>query len=333
MFRLLVIALLLAAPTVALGQAEATYRDQPVAHWVAALADDDPRARWYATYALGRIGPEAKEAVEPLSKIVEDRFGHEYVRGGAAWALGRIGPRAESAVPRLIATLESKPVPVVSVRRTVPVALGQIGPAAKPAAPVLVKLLDDEDRGVRVNAAAALWKIDRHDRAIPALVNMLRFSTGTGPYKAAVALGSLGPEAEPAAGALIAALRHTNADVPRAAARALGRIGLPVIPALKEALTDPNDSTRRYAVESLGWIGPPAVPMLIEALRNDNSLVRITAARALGRLGPEAKLAAPALLEPVDDPDAQVCSAAAAALIAIGRAPEGEPPKVVPKAE
>jgi HEAT repeat protein len=333
MHRFLVIGLLLAAPTVALGQPEATYRGQPVAHWVAALADDDLRARWYATYALGRIGPEAVEAVEPLSEIVEDRFGHEYVRGGAAWALGRIGPGAESAVPRLIATLKSKPMPVVSVRRTVPVALGKIGPAAKPAVPGLVGLLGDADWGVRVNAAAALWRIDRHARAIPALVDMLRFSTGTGPYKAAVALGSLGPEAEPAVAGLIGALRHTDADVRRAAARARGQNCPAALAALEEALTDPDESTRRYAVEALGWIGQPAVPALIEVLGNDNAQGRLTAARALGRLGPEAKSAAPALLESVDDADPEVRAAAAAALGQIGGVAEGEPSDVVPRTE
>jgi len=102
-------------------------------------------------YALGQIGPEAAEAVGPLSEIVADKYGHEYVRGGAAWALGRMGPGAEPAVGRLIETLESNPRPVGSVRRNVPLALGSIGPAAKPAVPALVKLLDDEDAGVRVN--------------------------------------------------------------------------------------------------------------------------------------------------------------------------------------
>jgi len=265
MKRLVSLAILLTGPALVLGQQEAAYRGKTVAAWTAQLADADLRARWHATYALGQIGPNAVGAVEPLGKIVADKYDHEYVRGGAAWALGRIGPGAEPAVPRLIETLESKPQPVASVRRTVPEALGNMGPAAKAAVPTLVKLLDDEDRGVRVNAAAALWKIARHERAIPALVAMLRSGTGTLPYKAAVALGELGPEAERAVTALIDALRHPQEDVPRAAARALGQIGPTTIPALEKALSDPsptraNRSRRRPRPPSPGRGGQGARP-------------------------------------------------------------------------
>jgi len=348
MKRFVSLAILLSGPALALGQQEAAYRDKTVAAWTAQLADEDLRARWHATYALGQIGPSAAEAVEPLGKIVADKYDHEYVRGGAAWALGRIGPGAEPAVPRLIETLESKPQPVASVRRTVPEALGNMGPAAKPAVATLLKLLDDEDRGVRVGAAAALWKIARHDRAIPALVDMLRTGTGTLPYKAAVALGDLaekgditdfsdtdghhvkrgrlvrpeGGSAEisdvpffgEATAALVDALGHPDPDVPRAAARALGQIGPTTIPALKKALSDPAEQVRRSAVEALGWIGPPAVPALVDALKNDNASARATAARELGCLGLQAQEARPALIEAVDDPDPQVRAAAGKAL-------------------
>jgi len=350
MKRLVSLAILLSGAALVLGQEEGTYRGKPVAAWTARLADADLRARWHATYALGQIGPDAADAVEPLSRIVADKYDYEYVRGGAAWALGRIGPGAEPAVPRLVDTLESKPQPVASVRRTIPEALGHIGPAAKPAVPVLLALLDDEDRGVRVNAAAALWKIARHDRAIPALVDMLRTGTGTLPYKAAVALGDLAgavgkgdgadlperpeggfaqispvPFSGEATAALIDALRHPDPDVPRAAARALGQIGPATIPALREALGDPSDQVGRSAVEALGWIGPPAIPALVDALKNDNPVARATAARDLGRLGPQAQEARPALIEAVDDPDPQVRTAAGWAIGRIGSATDRQP--------
>ncbi len=321
--------LLLPVAAVPAGAAE-EYRGKPAGAWVARLNDDDLRARWHATYALGQIGPGAAEAVEPLAAMVADKYGHEYVRSGAAWALGRIGPAAEPAVPRLVETLRSQPPPVVSVRRTVPQALGRIGPAARPAVPELLKLLDDEDRAVRVNAAAALWRIAEHERAIPALVAMLRTGTGTLPYKAAVALGKLGaPQKGDAAlfraeesrvpffeviPALIESLGHADDDVRRAAGRSLGQLGPTTIPALRQALDHAQAPVRRHAVVALGWIGEPAVPALIEALKNDLPPVRLTAARELGRLGPAAAEARGALIEAVDDPDPQVRAAAAKAL-------------------
>ena len=99
MKRLVSLAILFTGPALVLGQEEPAYRGKTVSAWIAQLADEDVRARWYATYALGQIGPQAARAVEPLSKIVADKYGHEYVRGGAAWALGRIGPGAEPAPP------------------------------------------------------------------------------------------------------------------------------------------------------------------------------------------------------------------------------------------
>jgi HEAT repeat protein len=226
-------------------------------------------------------------------------------------------------VPQLIEVLASQHL---SVRRKAPLALGRIGPQAKRAVPALVRLLEDDDSGVRVNAAAALWQIARDPRGIDALEEAIRQGTYTEPYKAAVALGRLGPDAETAVPVLIAALGHADEDVRRASARALGQIGPAAIPAVQQALAAPQEPVRRYAVQALGWIGPPALPALIEALDNNDAPVRASAARELGRLGPEASAARPALVEAVDDPDPKVRAAAARALGRIGPVRDGQPP-------
>ena len=114
----------------------------------------------------------------------------EYVRGGAAWALGRIGPKAAAAVPMLMETIKSQGH--LSLRRSSATALGGIGAAAKPAVAALEAALQDKDITVRVNAAVALWQIDRHAKAVPALIEMLRQGSESAPYEAAVALGRLG---------------------------------------------------------------------------------------------------------------------------------------------
>jgi len=200
------------------------------------------------------------------------------------------------------------------VRRGAARALGRLGPAAGDAAAGLRKLLGDEDAAVQATAAVALWRIERHAEAIPALEAMLRGGQGGAAYQAAVSLGELGAEAATAAPALADALASRDEDLRRGAAYALGRIGPAAVPAVRRALAHRDESTRRQAVEALGWVGPSAVPVLVEALADGQALVRRAAARALGRLGPAANQATPALLQTASDRDSEVRAAAAEAL-------------------
>ena len=57
-----------------------------------------------AVVALGKIGPEAKDAVPALTELLNDK--NENVRSAAAIALGGIGPAAKSAVPALTKLLK-----------------------------------------------------------------------------------------------------------------------------------------------------------------------------------------------------------------------------------
>ena len=304
--------LCLTTPAVVLGQQEAAYQGKTVGQWVADLEARDVPTRWYAAYALGRIGPQAAGAVDSLCTVLENKGEDEYVRGGAAWALGRIPAAAEPAVGLLADTLQS--MQHVSVRRNSARALGNIGQPATAAIPALERLLDDPDPAVGANAAAALWKIDRHPKAVPALIAMLSRPLTSGPYNAAVALGEIGPDARAAVPALVGAFSHHSRDVHRSAARALGQIGPVCIPALLPALNAPSPRVRQNALEALRWLGPPAVPALIDALINDDPQVRITAARILGDLGPAAKEASEALEKALKDPDPQVRKIAGRAL-------------------
>ena len=323
------------ASAAALAQSAAVWEGKTVRQWAEQLDAPDAAARYYAAYVLGQLGPKAAEAVEPLKKVLEKRSvprsvpgweDWEYVRGTAAWALGRIGPAADTAVPLLMETMHS--TGHVSVRRNANEALGNLGAAAKAAVPELLKALDDEDAITRVNAAAALWKIDRHPKALPALFEMLRQGKEPAPYYAAVALGPVAADWEATVGAgpheapvsilcavaLVKALGAADADVRRAAARSLGQIGRPALPALGEALKDPSEKVRRQAAEALGWMGAAALEPLRATLRNDSPAARRAAARALGRLGPAAKPAEADLVEAVNDPDGDVRAAAAKAL-------------------
>jgi HEAT repeat protein len=318
------------------------WEGKTVPQWAAELEAPDARINYYAAYVLGQLGPKAADAVEPLKKMLAKHFvpqsvpgaeDWEYVRGTAAWALGRIGPAADSAVPLLMETMHSKGH--ISVRRNSNEALGNLGAAAKPAVPDLLAALADEDAITGVNAALALWKIARHPKAQSAMVEMLRAGKGPAAYETAVALGTLatgsgeqqgagsrereaGPVPPLCVEALVKALGAADADVARAAARSLGQIGRAsprlVLPAMRAALDDARDEVRRLAAEALGWMGPAAVEPLRMVLKNDSAAARREAARALGRLDPAAKSAEAALVEAVNDPDAEVRAAAAKAL-------------------
>ena len=311
--RLFVVWLCLVISAAAPARAEdAEFRGKPVEHWVGQLQDPDIRARWYAAYALGQIGPAAADASPALVKVLENKGQYEYVRGMAAWALGRIGVADQPVIDMLGEGLRSEYH--VSVRRNSARALGALGPAARPAVAELARLLDDPDATARVNAAGALWQIDRHGRAIPVLLEMLRQPTGPAPYQAADRLGRIGQVPESALVGLVDALGHPSADVRRAASRSLGRIGPTVVPRLARPLNVSDESVRLAAVETLGWIGRPAVAGLIKSLGDRQPEVRMTAARALGRLGPQAEDAVAALKQAVNDPDRRVRQIAAAAL-------------------
>ena len=185
--------------------------------------------------------------------------------------------------------------------------LGNFGAAAKPVVPELVKLLTDDDATTRVNTAVALWKIDRHPKAVPALLEMLQRGTSPEPYLAAMALGQMQPEAAAVAPGLIAALHSSDGDVRRAAARSLGKLGKAAFPAWpREGPRRPRSGSPALVIEAIGLMGSEAVNPLIAALKDKSPQVRRAAARGLGNLGSEARSALPALEAAVSDPDETV---------------------------
>jgi HEAT repeat protein len=118
---------------------------------------------------------------------------------------------------------------------------------------------------------------------------------------AARELAEMGPEAKPAAPALIQSLRDKDTFVRRFSAQAIGAIGVDPkvgIPALVLALRDNRKEVQEAAAESLGAMGPNAVRPLLDVLKNDgmDSNVRRRAAMSLGKIGPAAKSAVPDLV-------------------------------------
>jgi len=159
--------------------------------------------------------------------------------------------------------------------------------------------------------SGALPAAARKDRVLEPLYNgvplgswVRTLETGSLPEKrrALQVVTALGPEAAPAAPALIRIVSNPfeNALLRSGAALALGRLGAPgreAVPALIRYLLDGSPLAVEAATEALGHLGEPAaVPFLANVLDRPESQLRRKAADALGAIGPGAFEAVPSLI-------------------------------------
>jgi HEAT repeat protein len=288
---------------------------------VAALRVANPTIRKVAATALGRIGSEARDAIDALAqRLRQDPVGE--VRVASAEALGNIGTGSRPVVEALQLGLSD---PLNQVRRVAATALGSIGPAAVAAIPDLVKAMTQkEDLELRRKAIMALGLVGPGARAaIPELVNHLRIDQEPNAdirQESARALGRTGPDEQ-----AIRALSDYGLNdlqpplVRRAAAEALGNLAAnSASDALASILRRDTDVRVRLAASSalqqIGTIPSTCVPDLAYALGDPNSLIRRDAAFLLGTIGPAASEAIPDLEKAKQDRDPYVRDAATDAL-------------------
>ncbi len=176
---------------------------------------------------------------------------------------------------------------------------------------LIAQLKDKGDRGERsVLAAEALGRMGAEaEPAIGDLIEALADErrTSEGLMVADAAAGALAEIGRPAVAPLVEALHNDDADIRGRAAVALGRMGAeaePAVAALAEALcslpaTGESDALGSMAGSVAAWalarIGRPAVPALAKALHHGSEDVRLRALVALGEIGAEAAAAAPDL--------------------------------------
>lgn len=220
------------------------------------LDHNDFNVRRSAARALEEKAPEARGAIDALIAALEDE--DEYVRAAAARALGNIGPEAERAIPELVKMMKNH---AMIDRMAAAAGLGGIGPKARESIPLLAEALGSqaEDHNVK--------------------------------YRAAEALGNIGPEAVPA---LAKTLKNNQYFVRRISARALGNTrAVSAVAPLIEALEDDDRSVRSISAQALGKIRPgarEAIPALTKALNDKYHSTRWRASRSLWLIRTGAKV-------------------------------------------
>lgn len=178
---------------------------------------------------------------------------------------------------------------------------------------VALRLRDDEDTGVRFQAAKTLAHF-ADSATVPDLLDGLRDVDMFVRVHVTDALIRIGL---PAVEGLSEALRDENAAVRRAAAKALGKIRhVDGVKGLRVSLLDVDADVRRFAAQALGRIGDEsAVDVLGEALRDEDVRVRKAAAGALWDMG---EAAVPVLRDALNDPNPQTTIIAAYTLTKMG---------------
>lgn len=254
----------------------------------------------------------------------------------AAKALGEMGP---AIVPQMLTALRD--------RKRVgswPYIQDAIAVVGKPAVEPLIEAAH-RDPLLMGAAESTLIKIGRP--AVPSLAAVLKEPDDEYRVWAANILSNIGPDADEAVDALIAAFKDPRDSMRRGrgagsskaqsgdqsvrvrTARgmfilALGRIGpgaKSAVPVIMEALKEDHVRIHLMAITALGNIGPgagEAIPALIKELKHNGYVERRDAATAIAKIGnPAAMAAVPGLVELARDPDPQVADAAKDALAKI----------------
>jgi len=194
-----------------------------VPHAVKAL--DNPKLRGLAIQVLGKLGPQGKEAVGPLTDALKDASPEE--RANIHFALAAIGPDAAPATEMLIVATTDEDE---GVRHSALRALKQIGAGASAAKDRLMEL-EAEDEFESVAAAVVLAAIAPNDPEVVAEIMPMLTEGLSNPdvrirLECVEALGSLGPAAASAAPALKAAADDdASMEVQAAAQAALSKVG------------------------------------------------------------------------------------------------------------
>ncbi len=251
---------------------------------------------------LGKIGPRAEEGVP------------DGVREGAALALGKIGKEARAAVDPLIQVLANgRPTLAVQAVR----ALGEIGCADQRVRAALTQfwLSPSHSQNCQVQAAIALCKLKIDAKGLLRFLTSILGANQDAALRNAAAeglawCGKNDVDVVPAL--LAAALNDKNEEVRQKAQASLDQMRLSRGKAIQLCAKQLKDSP--FAETALRHSGQLAVPALIEALETKESAIQERAARILGSFGELAAAAVPELTSALHAKDFAIRLAAAKSL-------------------
>jgi HEAT repeat protein len=191
----------------------------PVVELAAKLKDSHVEVRRAAAADLEAVPNSDKRVIGALSTALADE--DTEVRYRSANAFGKVGAAAKGSVPALKTALQD---PERSVRLRAAFAMSRIDPQEHSFMPVLVGAMREGDGRTLLEIASegknAAW-------AVPTLIGLLSHESSKVRTLAARALGSIGPAAGAAKGAIEAATHDSNAMVHSAAKDALKRVQMP----------------------------------------------------------------------------------------------------------
>ncbi len=186
-----------------------------------------PEQRRAAVHVLGRIGPEAKDAIPDLLEALrgeEDKVARREI----FMSLSNIGPAPPSLIPELMKDLQAEDI---QLKAGATYALGTIGPAAKEALPEIRKNLASRDEKLRLVSVWALVHIAPEDMQLinavkPILIAGLGHEEAMVRFEAAQTIGMLGSPLKDAAPQLKKLAEEDEVpQVREAAAAALQKVG------------------------------------------------------------------------------------------------------------
>jgi HEAT repeat protein len=320
--RILACGLLLVASTWRLWMGEPVRsHGHDISHWVARLDSPQPvdyMASREVIEALGDFGPRGGPAVPALMRALEKPESHPL------WvleALGKIGPAAAAAIPAIVPLLRPEkpldPPPFTlrfidqtsfEARET----LVRIGPAAVPS---LNEALRSEDALMRVNAAWAVWKIQRNLSALPVIASVFNDSNHDryDMWIRKVTADALGDIGRVAPDAVLPILDAAVQREPRTAYHAVSALQV-MAPVQQQALdrlfallVGTHDENSRFAGMALRPVGEPVVHRLLLLLHASDPEQRRRAVWVLGFMEEGlTDTALRALRKATGDPDAKV---------------------------
>jgi HEAT repeat protein len=301
------------------GEPEPTYKGLPISRWIElnpipsslekGLAEIGPESIPYLRRALRKTENPFRSASvwlwRKLPRSTQAKYFASYapidarsIRGAALWGFRFWGPEAREALPDLV-TAAGREGDLFN-RAIIMHALTEVGGSSPEVLKIIHQRLKSTDKIARDQAAAAIFDSRINDvAAVPLLIESMKRSP-TNAFNEFLALGAIGPPAEPTLPFIIEALdTQTTRGNALTALRGVGAVAAPAVPTLISLVEGGQQKLNPTVIEILMNVGPPAsnsVSLLESALESEDAVGRAMAAVALGRIKGNPESAIPVLL-------------------------------------